>query len=124
MQARLSLLQVVVLATYAAGMAGGQMLFKLAADRVPGAAGAGFPERILGLALNGYFIAAVLLYGLLSVLWVWVLTFTPLSRAYPFVALAFAVTPLLAAALFHEPLGMRLLAGIGLVVGGLFLVIG
>jgi drug/metabolite transporter (DMT)-like permease len=60
----------------------------------------------------------------LTVLWVWILTFTPLSRAYPFVALAFAVTPLLGGLVFGEPIGTRLILGISLILGGLLLVAG
>jgi hypothetical protein len=40
-------------------------------------------ERIAGFLLNGYFS-----YAALTVLWVWILSFIPLSRAYPFLALA------------------------------------
>lgn len=117
---RLALSQVALLLAYAAGMAGGQLLFKAAALRDVGHAPLG--ERLLSLAHNTYFLGAVLLYGGLSVLWVWILTFTPLSRGYPFVALAFAVTPLLGAVAFGEPIGMRLILGITLVLFGLFLV--
>src|SRR6266566_8286494 len=98
---RLSLMQISILAFYATGMAGGQLLFKAAAMRF--AAGATTTECILGLLQNGYFIAALVLYAALSVLWVWVLSFTPLSRAYPFVALAFALTPALGMLAFAEP---------------------
>ncbi len=42
-----------------------------------------------------------------------VLSFTPLSRAYPFVALAFVITPILAAlVLFPNRFSMRLMIGI------------
>ena len=120
MNDRLSLVQIVALVAYSAGMAGGQILFKLAAIR----SGTGRPlgERFLDLSPNGYFLAALLLYGTLSVLWVWVLTITPLSRAYPFVALAFVVTPLAGGFLFGEPISVRLFAGIALILCGLFLV--
>ena len=53
------------------------------------AGGVTFAERVFGLFQNGAFLAALALYLAFSVLWVWVLSFTPLSRAYPFVALAF-----------------------------------
>jgi drug/metabolite transporter (DMT)-like permease len=76
------------------------------------------------LLQNGYFLVAVLLYGLLSILWVWVLTFTPLSRAYPFVAIAFALTPVLGGLVFSEPLSTRLLIGIVIIACGLFFVTG
>src|SRR5258705_5915493 len=47
-------------------------------------------ERIAGFLLNGYFFVALILCAALTLLWVWILSFTPLSRAYPFLALAFA----------------------------------
>jgi drug/metabolite transporter (DMT)-like permease len=64
----------------------------------------------------------VLLYAALTVIWVWILNFTPLSRAYVFVA--FAVTPLLGAFVFAEPISVRLVIGIGLVFCGLLFVAG
>ncbi|TMJ34676.1 MAG: hypothetical protein E6G96_01250 [Alphaproteobacteria bacterium] len=68
------------------------------------------------------FLLALLLYAGFAVFWVWILSFTPLSRAYPFVALAFALTPLLGGLLFAEPISLRLLLGILLILAGLFLV--
>jgi drug/metabolite transporter (DMT)-like permease len=117
---RLALSQIALLLAYAAGMAGGQFLFKAAALRYLPDGPTG--ERLLSLVANGYFLAAIVLYGGLTVLWVWILTFTRLSRAYPFVALAFAVTPLLGAFMFGEPIAMRLILGIILILGGLLLV--
>jgi len=119
---RLTPLQIAALAAYAGGMATGQLLFKLAAQRL--AAGGRAGERLIELAGNGYFYAAFALYCTLSILWVWILTFTPLSRAYPFVALAFAVTPLLGAWVFGEPINLRLALGITAILCGLFLVAG
>jgi drug/metabolite transporter (DMT)-like permease len=117
---RLALSQVALLLAYAAGMAGGQLLFKAAALRYLPDGPLG--ERLLSIVLNSYFLVAVVLYGALTVLWVWVLTFTPLSRAYPFVALAFAITPLLGGLVFGEPVALRLMLGIGLILSGLLLV--
>ena len=111
---RLALAQVALL------LAGGQLLFKAAALRYAGDAPLG--ERLLSLVANTYFLAAIVLYGGLTVLWVWLLTFTPLSRAYPFVALAFAITPLLGGMVFGEAITTRLLLGIALILGGLLLV--
>jgi drug/metabolite transporter (DMT)-like permease len=119
---RLTLSQFALLTAYAIGMSGGQVLFKMAAMRY--AADAGTGERLFSLLSNVYFLAAMMLYAAFAVLWVWILTFTPLSRAYPFVALAFAITPLLGGMLFGEPISLRLLAGIMLILAGLFMVIG
>ena len=118
---RLTLSQVALLVAYTIGMAGGQILFKLAAIHL---SGNGIAARLLALTHNLYFVSALVLYGALSLLYVWILTFTPLSRAYPFVALAFALTPALAAWLFGEPVSFRLIIGISLILCGLFLVIG
>jgi len=122
MKGTLSPSQITALTAYAAAMAGGQLLFKTAALRGSGDGPLG--ERIAGLLLNGYFFAALLLYGALTVLWVWILSFTPLSRAYPFVALSFALTPALGGFLFAEPLPMRLVVGIVLVLCGLYFIAG
>ena len=119
MSDRLSLAQIAVLVAYAAAMTSGQLLFKLAALRAA-------PEAHArsGLLLNRYFLAALALYAALTVLWVWILTFTPLSRAYPFVALAFALTPALGGLVFAEPISLRLVVGIALILCGLLFVAG
>ena len=80
MSDRLSLSQVAALMAYAATTAGG---------KTPALRGAGdgpLAERIAGFLLNGYFFVALILYARLTVLWVWIMSFTPLSRAYPFLA--------------------------------------
>jgi len=120
--AHLSFAQIALLIAYAGGMAGGQLLFKLAALRGP--ADGPLVERLSAMVLNGFFAAAVLFYATLTVLWVWILNFTPLSRAYVFVALAFAVTPLLGAVVFAEPISARLVIGIVLIFCGLLFVAG
>jgi len=119
---RLTLAQFVMLSTYAFGMAGGQVLFKLAAQRLPASAAIG--EQLTSMLGNAYLLLAFAFYCALAVCWVWILTFTPLSRAYPFVALAFAITPMLGAWLFHEPINLRLGLGIAAIVLGLVLVVG
>lgn len=122
MNDRLTLSQIAMLVAYAGGMAGGQILFKLASLR--GAADAPLGERLLAMLSNGFFVAALLLYGALTVLWVWILSFTPLSRAYPFVAVAFALTPLLGGLIFAEPVTTRLVIGVCVIFVGLLLVAG
>lgn len=120
MNDRLSLPYIVTLCAYALGMAGGQILFKSAALRMP-------PEvpllqSLLNLLQNWQFFAAVAIYFLLTIIWVWILRVVPLSRAYPFVALAFAFAPLLGSLWFGEPLPVQRLAGIAIILCGLSLV--
>jgi drug/metabolite transporter (DMT)-like permease len=120
MTERLSLAQIAILCAYAFGMAGGQILFKLAAIQV--LSERPFTEQVFALLQNGYFLSALTGYFALAVIWVWILSFTPLSRAYPFVALAFAFTPILSGMLLSEPLTIRLMVGIAVTLCGLLLV--
>ncbi|MGD0024709.1 MAG: hypothetical protein ABSC37_08795 [Xanthobacteraceae bacterium] len=122
MDDRLSSMQILLLVVYAAAMAGGQILFKLAALRSPAFGGLG--ERLLAMAQNKYFAAAVALYAALTILWVWILSFTPLSRAYVFVALAFAITPFAGGVIFGEPITVRLVVGVAFIALGLVFVAG
>ena len=64
---KLSLGQIAVLAGYATGMAGGQLLFKRATLQLPGEVP--LANRLFSLLHNGFFLGAV------------ALSFTPLSRA-------------------------------------------
>lgn len=120
----MSALQITLLLLYSIGMSAGQLLFKLAAQSFlsPNASTISL-GRMAQLGLNPYFVGAMSLYLGLSVLWVWILTFTPLSRAYPFVAVAFVVTPLLGHFFFMEALDLRFYLGLSLIVLGLILVI-
>jgi drug/metabolite transporter (DMT)-like permease len=122
MSERLSIAQIAILCGYAGGMAAGQILFKLASLRL--APDGSLVERVSSLLQNWLFLAALAVYLVLSVLWVWVLSFTPLSRAYLFVALSFAIVPVAGAVLFAEPLSPRLMIGIGLILCGLLFVAG
>jgi drug/metabolite transporter (DMT)-like permease len=123
MSERLTLSQIALLVFYAAGMTAGQLLFKSAAVRYAAATG-DTGQRLAGLLQDYYFLSAVVLYAALAVFWVWVLSFTPLSRAYPFVALAFAFTPLLGGLIFGEVISTRLFIGLLFILCGLFFVVG
>ncbi len=122
MNERLTTTQIAILCSYALGMAAGQLLFKAAALRI-GSSGS-VPERIFALLHNWLFVVALVLYFALALVWVWILSFTPLSRAYLFVALAFALTPFAASLVFAEPLSARVLIGILVILFGLVLVSG
>jgi drug/metabolite transporter (DMT)-like permease len=117
---QLTISQIGLLVSYAAAMSAGQLLFKAAAQL--GSTESSLATRLVAIAANGYFVAAMLLYTVLTLLWVWILTFTPLSYAYPFAALAFGMTPLLAAAVFGDPVSLRLMLGCVLIVGGIIVI--
>ena len=120
MNQHLSVTQIILLCGYAVGMAGGQMLFKLASLRL--SAESTSVERVISLLHNFMFLGALVVYLGLSALWVSILKFVPLSQAYPFVALSFGIVPILSHFAFAEPVSGRLILGIIIVLFGLVLV--
>lgn len=106
------------LAAFSISLATGQILFKLAADKISARPG---PINSLFELMSIPLVAAVGLYGLTTLLWVWVLTDTPLSRAYPFTFFASALVPISAFLIFKEDLSWTYMPGFVLIMFGLYL---
>lgn len=101
-----------LLIAFPVGVGSGQILLKLAARRL------GPDISIWTAATDPMLIGAVGLYGALGVIWLMILKHIPLNTAYPFVALSFLVTPLLAWRVLGErPVGLYFL-GIALICVG------
>jgi drug/metabolite transporter (DMT)-like permease len=94
------------------GISVGQLLFKKAAAALP------TTPSLTALIQNYWLIAALALYALTTLGWVWVLRNAPLHLAYPFMGLAFLIVPTLAWLFLGEPLHWRTL------VGGAFILVG
>lgn len=110
-----SLRQLVELLCFPVAMAVGQVLFKRAAAQLGG--GDGIPW-VLELARLPTMWLALALYGAATLLWVRILGTVPLSRAYPFAALAFVLVPAAGYAFFDESINGRQLLGTALIVAG------
>ena len=97
----------------------GQILFKLAAERLDAT-----DSRALfvTLLLNPPLLAAVALYGATTVGWVWLLKDRPLSEASPFFALSFVFVAVMGRVFLGETLGLPVIAGTALVVSGVALI--
>jgi len=111
----MNILQMSSLILYAFGMAIGQTLLKLAADTSK------IETAPLGGLLNRYFFIAVTLYAILTIIWIWLLRYIPLSRAYPFAALVFIFTPVLASFFFGDNISWVNGLGMFFIVCGLVL---
>jgi drug/metabolite transporter (DMT)-like permease len=97
----------------------GQVFFKIAAGRL--VVGRGWVP--LAWSMVGWPMATVLfLYAIATVLWVYLLHGLPLSRAYPFIALVFALVPILSWLFFRDALDLRYALGLTLMVAGLYLI--
>jgi drug/metabolite transporter (DMT)-like permease len=94
----------------------GQVLFKLAARVLEGTG-----PLWVRLVLNKYLIAALVAYSLATALWVALLRQVPLSVAYPFVALAFFLVPLMGHWVLGEPLRWQTLLGAVIIFAGVWI---
>ena len=98
----------------------GQLMFKSAAaqwkfDGLTWASAVNF--------LSPLMIAALVLYAVATVLWVYVLRTVPLSAAYSVFAFAFIIVPVLAHFVLDEPLSAKVLVGGAIIVAGIFVAI-
>jgi drug/metabolite transporter (DMT)-like permease len=91
----------------------GQILFKRSAQQVDVSG----PWVFALMRLPSMWVALAL-YAIATVLWVRILTTVPLSRAYPFAAVAFVLVPAAGYLLFHEPINARYAFGAALIVVG------
>jgi drug/metabolite transporter (DMT)-like permease len=95
----------------------GQLLFKVSGAYL--ATGAS-PFTLKFLVTFG---VALGIYGVATVLWIFVLKSVPLTRAYPFMALSFLIVPLASIVLFAESVRPLYFAGITLIVAGILLTV-
>lgn len=112
--------QVILLIGYSLGIALGQLLFKQAAITMRGRDST---AHFIWVAMTNVPLAcAVVLYAALTALWVYILSITDLSKAYPFHALTMVLTPLLAARLFDEKLNGSFYLGLAAILVGIFFI--
>ena len=76
----------------------------------------------LGLALEPRILAGIFCYAVSLVVWILALAKTPVSVAYPMVSLGFALNAGLAWWLLGEAVTPMRMAGIGVIIVGVFLV--
>ncbi len=107
-------MNLLLLPLFALLLAAGQILFKKAA------LAAGDGPLVPGI-INPWTLAALVLYGAATMLWIVILRTTPLSLAYPFAALGFVIVPLAARWMFDEALSSTYLLGALLIVCGVVL---
>lgn len=99
------------------GIAVGQLLFKSGAMALT-AAGSWYAPRA-ALAL----FAAVSLYGITSLAWVWVLQKAELGRVYPLMALAFVLVPVGSYLVFGERFQWQYFLGVALIMLGIVIAV-
>lgn len=109
----------VSLAAFAIILAAGQLLFKKVGLALRGKPlGYGLAAVVHEPALYG----ALILYAGATILWIWLLSRIPLSRAYPWVCVALAIVSLASWYLFDERLGPALWLGVALIGTGVVVI--
>jgi len=115
---KLTGIQFGMLAAFSILLASGQVLFKHSALSSPPL---NTLSALLSLLRIPSFWAAVVLYGLGTLLWIFLLQQVSLSRAYPFVALGFVIVPLAGQFLFSEYVPKMYWLGVLLIICGILL---
>jgi drug/metabolite transporter (DMT)-like permease len=115
----MKLSQIFLLLAYSVGMSFGQLLFKQGAMALRAESNR---PLLLAAVTNVPLLLALLLYAGLTALWVYILSSTELSKAYPFMALAFVITPVLANVVLHERLPASYLIGLAAIILGLVVI--
>ena len=109
----MTLKQVVLALGCSLGFSVGQIFFKLAAR--------GMRSDNLGALrslTDPYLIVGLALYGGITLLWLTLLRSAPLSRVYPYAALAFVLVPFFSWLLFGERIEGTYVLGVVLIVAG------
>ena len=115
----LSLNQFILTSITVLAMAAGQILFKLAAGDMHVS-----ESWIRQIVFNRYLAVAMIVYLSATALWVALLRQIPLHVAYPFVALAFVLVPVLGYWFLNEPLRWQSLLGALVIVLGVWISVG
>ncbi|MDB6047652.1 MAG: 4-amino-4-deoxy-L-arabinose-phospho-UDP flippase [Pseudomonas sp.] len=99
------------------GIACGQILFKLSAASLQ-KSGSWLDPRFIGILL-----LAFLLYGLTTLLWVYVLQKSELGKIYPLMALAFVLVPIASHFIFGERFEAQYFLGVALIIAGIIVAV-
>ena len=99
-------------------IAAGQMLFKVAAAqwRIDG-----WSWNTARSFLSPAMVLALIVYGMTTVLWVFILRTVPLSVAFPVYALVFVLVPVAAHVLLNEPWSWNALIGGAVIMLGVII---
>lgn len=97
----------------------GQILFKL------GSTGKTISKAtdIISLLFSPIILLALAVYGLTTLLWLYILSRVKISYAYPIQALAFPIVLIVSALIFHEEIPINRWLGVAIIVIGVYVAI-
>jgi drug/metabolite transporter (DMT)-like permease len=113
---------VVLLIIFAVGISGGQLLFKMVATRHRPEFYSNLLNWVFALCSDWTFIVALLLYGGLTLYWIWLISFIPISNAYPFTFLSMVIVTVGGALIYKEDISSFYVLGSIMVMLGLAII--
>ena len=81
-----------------------------------------WPDTLMRMATQGYFITGVTFYGVSLIVWILGLSRVPVSIAYPMLSLGYVINAVAAHYLFGEMVTVTRWLGIGFIILGVWLV--
>lgn len=93
----------------------GQTLWKIGLERAGGLR----LDNLAQVLFSPWILLGIALYGLATVLWLYVLSRLPLSLAYPLQSIAFILGLVVAALLFQESVPLTRWLGAAIIMGGI-----
>jgi len=105
----------IFLATNIILLATGQMLWKMGMSKITG-------FNVVNILLNPHIISGIVLYGLATLLWLYVLSKEELSLVYPLQSITYVLGTLLAILVFKENVSVLRWLGIATIIFGATLV--
>ncbi len=121
MNARVATLGLILLSV---GLNAAAQLFLRAAMRTGLPVGLSAAATLLDIGLRPGILAGLACYGFSLLLWIYVLSKTDASFAYPFLGLGFVIVALAGFALLGEPLSPRKIVGTLIIAGGVVVLAG
>src|SRR5580765_3778883 len=79
-----------------------------------------WPDTLMQMATQGYFITGVIFYGVSLIVWILGLSRVPVSIAYPMLSLGYVINAVAAYYLFGEGVSFMRWLGIGFIVLGVW----
>ena len=81
-----------------------------------------WPDTLMRMATQGYFVTGVIFYGVSLIVWILGLSRVPVSIAYPMLSLGYVINAIAAHYLFGEAVTVTRWLGIGFIILGVWLV--
>ena len=99
-----------------------QMALKIGTRSLQSSAGKGVSATILSVVSSPFIWLGLGIYAASVLAWLWVLSKTDVSVAYPFVGISFVLTAVMGAMFLHENVSPLRIAGTMLVIFGCMLI--